>query len=50
LERHQKPDEQLHFARRRRWVDPIEIARIKKLKLMLKDRLARLVRKADPQT
>lgn len=50
LERHQKLDEQLHFARRRRWVDPIEIARIKKLKLMLKDRLARLGRKAAPQT
>jgi len=42
LERHQKLDEALRFARRKRWVDPFEIARIKKLKLVVKDRLARM--------
>ncbi len=42
LERHQKLDEALHLARRKRWVDPFEIARIKKLKLVVKDRLSRM--------
>ncbi|OYX61272.1 MAG: DUF465 domain-containing protein [Novosphingobium sp. 32-60-15] len=40
LERHQKLDEALRLARRKRWVDPFEIARIKKLKLVVKDRLS----------
>ncbi|MES2302284.1 MAG: DUF465 domain-containing protein [Pseudomonadota bacterium] len=43
LERHQKLDEALRLARRKRWVDPFEIARIKKLKLTVKDRLSRLL-------
>ncbi|WP_372731740.1 DUF465 domain-containing protein [Novosphingobium sp.] len=43
LERHQKLDEALRLARRKRWVDPFEIARIKKLKLAVKSRLARLL-------
>jgi hypothetical protein len=43
LERHQKLDEALGLARRKRWVDPFEIARIKKLKLVVKDRLSRLL-------
>ncbi len=43
LERHQKLDEALRLARRSRWVDPFEIARIKKLKLLVKDRLSRLL-------
>jgi uncharacterized protein len=43
LERHQKLDEALRLARRKRWVDPFEIARIKKLKLLVKDRLSRLL-------
>jgi len=43
LERHQKLDEALRLARRKRWVDPFEIARLKKLKLAIKDRLARLL-------
>lgn len=41
LERHQKLDEALRLARRSRWADPFEIARIKRLKLAIKDRLAR---------
>ena len=43
MERHQKLDDLLRLAQRRRWADPFEIARIKKLKLVLKDRLARLL-------
>lgn len=42
LERHQKLDEALRLARRKRWVDPFEIARIKKLKLVVKDHLSRM--------
>ncbi len=42
LERHQKLDEALRRAQRRLWVDPFEIARIKKLTLASKDRLASL--------
>ena len=42
LERHQKLDEALRRAERRRWIDPFEIARLKKLKLAIKDRLSRL--------
>ncbi len=45
LERHQKLDDLLRRAQRRRYVDPIEISRLKKLKLLLKNRLARLLRK-----
>jgi uncharacterized protein len=41
LERHQKLDDALRLARRKRWIDPFEIARIQKLKLAIKDRLAR---------
>ena len=42
LERHQKLDEALRRAQRRRWIDPFEVVRLKKLKLAIKDRLARL--------
>ncbi|NBC37832.1 DUF465 domain-containing protein [Novosphingobium sp. FSY-8] len=42
LRRHQKLDEALRLARLRRFADPFEIARLKKLKLAIKDRLARL--------
>lgn len=45
LERHQKLDAQLRDAQRRRWVDPLEIMRLKKLKLALKDRLMKLSRR-----
>ncbi|MBA4355438.1 MAG: DUF465 domain-containing protein [Novosphingobium sp.] len=41
LERHQKLDEALRLARHKRWIDPFEIARIRKLKLIIKDRLSR---------
>lgn len=49
LERHQQLDAELSLARSRRWADPFEIARIKKLKLALKDRLAGLLRRPQPQ-
>lgn len=45
LERHQKLDERLRNLQRRRFADPFELARLKKLKLAIKDRLARLIRK-----
>lgn len=45
LERHQRLDAALRTAQQRRWVDPIEIVRLKKLKLGIKDRLARLSRR-----
>ena len=45
MERHQRLDDLLHRARKRRFVDPFEIARIKKLKLAIKDRIARALRK-----
>ena len=45
MERHRRLDDLLRLARSRRFVDPFEIARLKKLKLAIKDRLARLARK-----
>ncbi len=42
LERHQKLDARLRSLQLARWSDPLEIVRLKKLKLMLKDRLSRL--------
>ena len=42
LERHQKLDARLRALQNRFWPDPFELARIKKLKLVIKDRLARL--------
>ena len=39
LERHQKLDEQLRRIQAMRWPDPVEVVRLKKLKLTLKDRL-----------
>ena len=44
LERHQKLDDLLRRAQAGRYSNPFEIARLKKLKLAIKDRLARLVR------
>jgi len=41
MEHHQKLDTQLQLARLRRWPDPFEIAQLKKLKLAIKDRMAR---------
>jgi hypothetical protein len=43
MERHQQLDEALRLAQRRRAADPFEIARLKKLKLAIKDRIARLL-------
>ena len=48
LERHQKLDDALRHALRRRAGDPFEIIRLKKLKLAIKDRIARVMRR--PQT
>ena len=42
MERHQQLDTRLSLARARRWTDPFEIARLKKLKLALKDRIAEI--------
>lgn len=42
MERHQKLDRALRQLQMQRWPDPFQIARLKKLKLVLKDRLARL--------
>lgn len=44
LERHQRLDALLRIAQSRRFADPLEIARLRKLKLGIKDRLARLAR------
>lgn len=43
LERHQKLDERLRLLQRLRAADPFELARLKKLKLAIKDRLAGLL-------
>lgn len=42
LERHQKLDTRLRMLQGLRWPDPFELARLKKLKLAVKDRLARI--------
>ena len=49
LERHQKLDARLRLVQGLRWPDPLELARLKKLKLALKDRLARLTIRRAPQ-
>lgn len=48
LERHQKLDEHLRRAQARRFADPLEIMRLKKLKLAIKDRLAFFARRPAP--
>jgi uncharacterized protein len=45
MERHQKLDDLLRAAGSRALPDPFEVSRLKKLKLAVKDRLARLTRK-----
>ena len=48
LEKHQKLDERLRRAQARRIIDPLEIARLKKRKLTIRDRLARIARRPMP--
>lgn len=43
MERHQKLDGALRQLQAQRWPDPFQIARLKKLKLALKDRLVRVL-------
>jgi uncharacterized protein YdcH (DUF465 family) len=43
MERHRRLDDELRQALTRRTADPHEVARLKKLKLAVKDRLARLM-------
>lgn len=45
MERHQSLDVRLCRMQRAPWPDPFEIARLKKLKLALKDRLARVLQR-----
>lgn len=42
MERHQKLDEALRRLQSARWADPFEVARLKKIKLALRDTLARM--------
>ena len=44
MERHQKLDARIRAVSARRHGDPFEVLRLKKLKLALKDRMARLMR------
>lgn len=48
MERHQKLDRALRLARTRSWPDPFEIGRMKKLKLIIKDRIARYLQRRQP--
>ena len=43
MERHQQLDDRLRRVLTRRWADPTEVARLKKLKLAIKDRLNRVM-------
>ena len=45
MERHQRLDDRLRLAQSRRLPDPFEVMRLKKLKLVIKDRLQKLRRK-----
>jgi len=50
MERHQKLDELLRRAQSRRMPDPYEVTKLKKLKLSIKDRLARFFGRQDTST
>ena len=43
MERHQTLDERLRRLQTTRWPDPFEIARLKKIKLALRDRVAEML-------
>lgn len=43
LSRHQQIDEALRLERKRRWPDVMRMMRLKKVKLLLKDRLSALM-------
>lgn len=43
MERHQFLDDRLRRLQAARWPDPFQIARLKKLKLALKDRVAQML-------
>lgn len=45
MERHQKLDRMIAAAHKRRFGDPSELLRLKKLKLAIKDRIARTARR-----
>jgi hypothetical protein len=48
LERHQRLDDRLRLAQSLRFADPFEIRRLKKIKLAIKDRIARLTNRSAP--
>ena len=48
LERHQRLDDRLRQAQARRFADPFEIGRLKRLKLAIKDRITRFARLRSP--
>ena len=48
MERHQKLDRMIAAAQKRRWPDPFEVLRLKKLKLAIKDRIAHALRRRTP--
>ncbi len=48
MERHQKLDEQIDRAQSRRGRDALEVLRLKKLRLAIKDRIALMLRQGRP--
>jgi uncharacterized protein len=46
MERHQELECRIAAAQKRRLAEPFELVRLKKLKLALKDRIARAMRRA----
>lgn len=45
MQYHQRLDERLRQQQATRWPDPFTVAKLKKLKLALKDRIARMSRR-----
>jgi len=43
MEAHQRIDERIRVESGRRWPDPFEVMRLKRLKLRIKDRLSELM-------